>query len=239
MGVHCKIYCGCGAFPAADPTISAARPRSDTRLCFDTRGRDRKTTDILHARLATVSLRAFDRETGSFTLAATPCDDSGIALDSDAEPVTVVFLPSEHIGARPAGLLDFEELLRSATRGALFTFAGRWVTHSWLSRSGEIRESREFEATRMAEGSHDRSALCGPLADGPQACPALAARQLMEAHLPATARPDPTARKAPAAPSCAAHSPDLHAHPFPRHTVRAPADSLAGHLLAQRHRSPA
>ena len=101
--------------------------------------------------------------------------------------------------------------LRTARLGTLFTFAGRWVTHSWQSRSGEIRETREFEATRMAEGRHDRVTLCGPFADGPLSCPALAARQLMEAHLPAAARtPDAT-------PPCAPT-----AEPFPRRQMRVP-----------------
>ena len=176
MGVQSRIFCGCGSFPAADTVVSAARP------CSDAMGRDRKTTTILHARLATISLRAFDRDTGAFTLAVTPADQPDSA---DAEPITVAFLPSEYISARPSGLAEFEDFLRAARPGTLFTFAGRWVTHSWTSRSGELRETREFEATRLMEGRHDHATLCGPWPDGPLSCPALAARQLMEAHLPA------------------------------------------------------
>lgn len=229
MGVHCQIYCGCGVFTAADPVVSAARP------CSDAMGRDRKTTDILHARLATVSLRAFDRDTGTFTIAVTLCDEAG-KPEADAEPTTVSFLASEYITARPTGIAEFEGFLRSARPGTLFTFAGRWITQSWVSRSGEIREAREFEATRMAEGWHDRATLCGPLADGPLSCPALAARQLLEAHIPAAAR-------APAAlPPCAAPS---HAEPFPRRQIRlsaptapsaaaAPQAWLPGRLLGIR-----
>lgn len=181
-------------------------------------GRDRKTTTILHARLATVSLRAFDRDTGAFTLAVTPADQPDCA---DAEPLTVAFLPSEHISARPAGLAEFEDFLRAARPGTLFTFAGRWVTHSWTSRSGELRETREFEATRLMEGRHDHATLCGPWPDGPLSCPALAARQLMEAHLPAAARtpagpPPCTDRPAPP-------EPETLPDPFPRRRMELPS----------------
>lgn len=212
MGVHSQIYCGCGAFPAADPVVSAARP------CSDTMGRDRKTTDILHARLATVSLRAFDRDTGTFTLSVTPVGQGSPEDSADAEPITLSFLASEYITARPGGLEQFETFLRTARPGALFTFAGRWVTHSWVSRSGDIRETREFEATRMAEGRHDRATLCGPLAEGPLSCPALAARQLMEAHLPASARTPGTP------PHCATPrpAPSTGPEPFPRRQMRLP-----------------
>jgi hypothetical protein len=201
-------------------------------------GRDRKTTDILHARLATVSLRAFDRDTGTFTIAVTLCDEAG-KPEADAEPTTVSFLASEYITARPTGIAEFEGFLRSARPGTLFTFAGRWITQSWVSRSGEIREAREFEATRMAEGWHDRTTLCGPLSSGPLSCPALAARQLLEAHLPAAARTQP------GPPPCADPAPQSPAEPFPRREIRlsptaapsaaaAPQAWLPGRLLGIR-----
>ena len=234
MGVHFKIFCGCGAYPAADPVVSAARP------CSDAQGRDRKSPTTLHARLATVSLRAFDRDTGTFTVVVDPVDakekvdpvdakenvdpvDATAKVDpvdtgTTADPITVTFLPSEYIAARATGLAEFEDFLRTARPGAPFTFIGRWVTRTWESRAGDLCEIREFEATRFAEGHHDHATLCGPWPDGPLSCPALAARQLLETHLPAAARTPP------GPPPCTAPLPG----PDQTETAAWPKPSLSG-----------